>query len=87
MNCIVFFFVTLVVGDSLVVGDNERQDRKSMMILMKKQLCRPITCNKCQKLVTKWAKIAKPTNVSFFVQNSGPSPGISPSHTLLDQTS
>ena len=65
MNCIVFFFVTLVVGDSLVAGDNERQDRKSMMILMKKQLCRPITCNKCQKLVTKWAKIAKPSNVSF----------------------
>ena len=77
MNCIVFFLVTLVVGDSLVVRDNEKQNEKAMMILMKKQLCRPITCNKCQKLITKWAKIAKPTNVSIFVQNPGPSPGIS----------
>ena len=34
---------------------------------MKKQLCRPITCNKCQKLVTKWIVVAKPANVSIFI--------------------
>ena len=37
---------------------------------MKKQLCRPITCNKCQKLVTKWIAVAKPANVSIFILNN-----------------
>ena len=37
---------------------------------MKQQLCRPITCNKCQKLVTKWIAVAKPANVSFFIINN-----------------
>ena len=42
------------------------QIKLAQMQQMKKQLCRPITCNKCQKLVTKWIDIAKPANVRIF---------------------
>merc|ERR1712131_217713 len=68
MNYIVLFLFSLVVGDS--VNRYDRQGLKSKLIhsaqmrQMKKQLCRPITCNKCHKLVTKWIDIAKLSNIN-----------------------